>query len=704
MAKLARSGCVGVWVAFGVGLLVSNADACGCFAPPIPTALDETSFAVNQQAEQIIFEVGEGTISAHVRIFYSGDPEEFAWLLPMPSVPDLELSSGALFGLIDELSAPVVSSFPQNICPQQKYFCRTHPPCSSGLGQTTIAPSATGGFAANGASDDLLIDAESGPAFVQPPAVQVLAREQIGSYETITFAAEEADLAIDWLNDNGFIVNETMSPYMQPFLDADMVFVASRLVPGADVDEIRPLRLTYEADFPSIPLQLTAIAAEPHMMVTAFIYGREEYDLAYFPLLELDPSQVDTTTRNNYPMLLSRSIDEDGGGIGFVKEYVGEGPVFQDQTGCCAAVVVRQGTSPDPEEFQDVCGIGGDLVCQCPEAAFDREDCAPQEGLVEAVTMARELWETYPVFTRISTRVSPEEMTFNPEYHPSGVPTAVTRLNLTGVVYNLNGCEDAVIEQEDFEAQLALAACSSLYCDYGECVLTEDGVGCACDDDAVARMFTDSDGVPSLTCVPERGTVDFAAGGIELPDACKGREVANGECIDVGGFPAIACDDGYGAVSGPLILGVVSVPTCAVIERASGSPGAINTTTELLDLDVCAPDPPDCPQDGWLEERPVSVEGVECGDGPDSSWFEIPPAPVCGSASEQGNTFMPASASAASDTPVSTAEPRPTRRGGGGLCNLALPAPTSRAPWLGLGFAYAGLLLRRRRKRRQCER
>ena len=42
--------------------------------------------------------------------------------------------------------------------------------------------------------------------------------------EEARFAGERA---VAWLQDNGFIVNETMTPYMQPYLDAGMVFVPS---------------------------------------------------------------------------------------------------------------------------------------------------------------------------------------------------------------------------------------------------------------------------------------------------------------------------------------------------------------------------------------------------------------------------------------------------------------------------------------------
>jgi hypothetical protein len=214
----------------------ADASACGCFAPPIPSPEVQGNFAVNQRAEQIIFEVSPGMVSAHVRILYEGDPEQFAWLLPVPNVPELELSHTALFGYVDQQTAPVVSYSTVSACPQQRYSCRQHPPCPvqypSGF---PAAPAASG---SPGPFNDSISGA-GGAGGVATPPVTVLASARVGAYDTITFAADEADLAIQWLNENDFIVNETMSPYMQPYLDSDMVFVASKLVPGAELDEIR---------------------------------------------------------------------------------------------------------------------------------------------------------------------------------------------------------------------------------------------------------------------------------------------------------------------------------------------------------------------------------------------------------------------------------------------------------------------------------
>ena len=76
----------------------------------------------------------------------------------------------------------------------------------------------------------------------------MISRQVIGSYDTVVFAAADAMAAVTWLQDEGFIVNDTTTPYMQPYLDAGMLFVASRLIAGSKVmamgapDEIERLR------------------------------------------------------------------------------------------------------------------------------------------------------------------------------------------------------------------------------------------------------------------------------------------------------------------------------------------------------------------------------------------------------------------------------------------------------------------------------
>lgn len=601
----------------GLALVMSThtpADACGCLSPPVPT-VSEAEYAVNQQAEQIIFEVEPGYVTAHVLIRYQGDPSKFAWIVPVPSVPDLSLSESLTFALLDDATAPIVSARATSLCPSPEYACMQHsmPNCGDPNGSTFSTgvgpgPSSTGsGMGAEGEGEG-----ES------PPGVEIIEQQQIGSYDTVTFSAGDASAAVTWLQDEGFIVNDTMTPFMQPYVDANMIFVAAKLIPGADLDEIAPLRMRYQADNPMIPLQLTAVAAEPHLTVTSYIYGSERFQPAGHPEITIDPAAISHSDgRLNYPMVLARAVDEVGGD-GFVTEFASAPPEpgFWSEP-CCSS------------DF-DSCFIESDGICQCPGRAFDDVDCAEEEDLLNSVALMNQLREDHGFVTRISTRISADEMSFDPGFEPfTSGPDISGRLVLEGQRYELEACWNDVIDKTSYSSIELRQQCAAVYCGQGSCVVTAQGdAGCDCDEGYVGRTFTDLDSQLSVTCVPDTHTVDFAAAGITLPDACTAADCGNGTCIDVGGFPTCACDPGFAAS----LSGDSTVPSCAAIEESTGNSGARDYSAAHEALAVCAPAPPECGEWGWLVPNANKTrQGVVCASShpSDEAAFDIPAEPTC---------------------------------------------------------------------------
>src|SRR5258706_972257 len=374
------------------------ARACGCLSPPSVT---EGDFAVNQAAEQIVFEVEPGWVTAHVLIRYTGDPASFAWIVPVPEVPELGISPSSAFGLLDQATAPIVQVTTDNVCPISEYTCRyaeTEGSSSGGFGCGGMAAAKdVSGY--NGADAGTSGDA----AGSMPPPVTVINEQTIGDYQTVTFQASQASAATQWLRDNGFVVNNTTSIYMESYIQANMVFVAAKLVPGASVTAIKPLRMRYRAAYPSVPLILTAVAAQPHLTITSFIYSDTPYKPMGHPIVSLDASRLakDPTGRFNYPMLMARQIDE-AGGDGFVVEYSGSSsPSNVSQNYCCSY-------------GYDYCNIANDGQCQCPGTTIDATDCEAVGDLNEGVALLQQLRTEESSLTRLTTRISPEEMTFDP--------------------------------------------------------------------------------------------------------------------------------------------------------------------------------------------------------------------------------------------------------------------------------------------------
>jgi uncharacterized protein (TIGR03382 family) len=579
---------------------VPTAAACGCLSPP---AVSEGEFAVNQQSEQIIFEVEPGWVTAHVLIKYAGDPASFAWIVPVPEVPELGISPASAFGILDQLTAPIVEVASEDICPVSNWACAYHPAPSCGLFGDHDSG---GGFGA----------ADAGAGTGSTPPVDIIDQQIVGDYQTVTFRANEAAAATQWLRDNGFVVNQTTSIYMESYVQQNMVFVAAKLIPGAGSRAIKPLRMRYRAAYPMVPLILTAVAAEPHLTVTSFIYSNKLFGPLGHPTVKVQPDQIarDGSGRINYPMVLARAID-DAGGDGFVIEYGGSPvqPSFGETGQCCS------------DEW-DFCRVANDGQCQCPTSEIDAADCQGQDDLADGVRLIDSLAKTYTHLTRITTRVSAEEMTFDPQFAPvfDALPG---RLTLQTSQPSLERCANQVIDKQAFAALTAVQQCATTYCGGGgRCVTTASGAACECDTGFVAQRFTDLDGQPSVTCIPRTPPVDLRANGEQLPDACVNVSCGNGSCVDRNGVAVCQCNPGTAAG-----LSGVFVPRCEPIVHTTATPGAQDFSDALRELDVCAPQPPICGDGGWLVERPSPRPGVRCGKvEPSPEQLRVPAKPTCG--------------------------------------------------------------------------
>lgn len=586
------------------------ARACGCLSSPMPPPVPpvgEVSYTVNQQSEQIIFEATPGWVTAHVMIRYAGDPAQFAWLIPVPEVPELAIDPPTAFGLLDAYTQPTINVSTENICPQSQWACNYHEALFCGPGGVN---SGAGSFG------DAGVGSFDAPGAGGGSGISVISEQTVGDYQTVIFRATEANLATQWLSDNGFIVNQTTSIYMESYVAAGMVFVAAKLVPGAGVSSIKPLRMKYRAANPTVPLILTAVASQPNLTVTSYIYSDTPYRPLGHPVVQIDPKRLatDTLGRNNYPQVLSRMIDE-AGGDAFVYEYRGSPQLGFTQNYCCS-------------NTYDACGIASDGQCECPGTEFDAQDCSSIDGLNEGAALVTQLGQQYQWLTRITTRVSPEEMTFDPAFEPDPGASFMGNLTLTNQQASLQACGAAVLDQKKLQAINTAQACAATYCGpHGQCVVSSNGPACACEEGFVAMQYTDLDSQQSVTCVPATPPVDLRAGGAQIPDACATTTCGNGSCVDRNGIATCVCPANTAAAA--RIAG--TNPYCSQILSPTGGPGAQDYSGPLRSLAVCAPRYPSCGDGGWLAKEPVQYPGVDCGDAtPPPELTREPEKPTCG--------------------------------------------------------------------------
>src|SRR3954463_2133969 len=83
-------------------VLEQRADACGgtfCDSGP-------QSMPVDQKGENILFVMDGANVEAHIQIQYQGDAKRFAWVVPVPTVPDVSVGSQQLFSNLLAGSVP----------------------------------------------------------------------------------------------------------------------------------------------------------------------------------------------------------------------------------------------------------------------------------------------------------------------------------------------------------------------------------------------------------------------------------------------------------------------------------------------------------------------------------------------------------------------------------------------------------------------
>jgi len=256
---------------------------------------------VDQQAERIIFTINnDDTITAYVQIAYTGAAPDFSWVVPVPSVPEIDVAEIESFDELSLLTAPV-------FIPPMMPSCAPMP---------VMAMAGENAFMEDEGSVEVLASGAAGPYF----------------YDVITSPDPQA--MISWLRDNDYRVEPEMEPLIAVYNEEGMVFLAMKLQPDEGADDIQPVVMTYESTEPMIPLRLTAVAANPNMTVLTWIFAEEQA----VPVNYAHPVIYDGDIRGsfgsfdgtNYIGLLDQTIDLYDGRA-FVTEYAMPTSDLRDQ-------------------------------------------------------------------------------------------------------------------------------------------------------------------------------------------------------------------------------------------------------------------------------------------------------------------------------------------------------------------------------------
>lgn len=391
---------------------------------------------VNQAAERIIFaDNGDGTVTAVIQIMYEGPSESFSWLLPISSVPDEE----------DEIAVASDLAFQRLQAatnPQYNLNTRVEGTCRADENLNVQGNSAA---------------AESAPAEYAPDSddsggVTVAASGIVGSFDWTALALDPAlddpaGAAIAWLTANGYDVLPQTGELIGPYLESGMYLLALKLTKGSNTGSIRPIVLTYDGEQPSIPIKLTAVAANDNMGVMTWMLSDARAVPYNYSALELNEARINWfNAASNYESVVTAAAD-DIGGQGFVTEFAGPpqavaSVVWQDfeesewqgyrtrQYSSFGEVFLNsyyryQGfdgfwdavrgnvTLPEGVTFED--------LQSCPECYAESLTLSPTAYLnaidatvIEPLRLVQRLIDAHPYMTRLYSTLSAADMTADP--------------------------------------------------------------------------------------------------------------------------------------------------------------------------------------------------------------------------------------------------------------------------------------------------
>jgi hypothetical protein len=233
-----------------------------------------TSATTPDQRALIVWDEGKETLV--VETAFTGKGRDFAWIVPLPSVPKIEASTTGLFPTLDSLTGPEVV---HEVPPYWIFVAlfgaggwliarRRESPHILGvlsaiagcvvLAYLTVGIPVTPSRHSKGV---LTLGDGGASASVEKPAVVVHERRVVGTFETATISSRDPSALLDWLKTNGYAAQPEIAPVVAQHVAEGWVFVAAKIRREDDDSatpvRIHPLAFTFATGKPVYPMRLT---------------------------------------------------------------------------------------------------------------------------------------------------------------------------------------------------------------------------------------------------------------------------------------------------------------------------------------------------------------------------------------------------------------------------------------------------------------
>ncbi len=187
---------------------------------------------------------GNGTQHLILSVQYVGEVEEFAWVVPVPNIPEIDVSESEVFHELSDFTVRAI-------------------PVPRGGGCAAPPPS---------------------------EGVEVIDEQVVGPYAVAILSADDPTALMDWLSENGYFFPEAGEEIVAEYIEKEWYFVATRI---DSVDEetgdalaegsIEPIVMSFASDGIVYPLRITALNEAPtDVLLYVFadhIVAPDQYDV-----------------------------------------------------------------------------------------------------------------------------------------------------------------------------------------------------------------------------------------------------------------------------------------------------------------------------------------------------------------------------------------------------------------------------------------
>jgi hypothetical protein len=218
MTSRMQTGLAVIVVLLMIGLSATLAPAC-CPAPPSGKPVvnaDQTVIMIWDPATQMQHFIRKAS--------FKSEAEDFGFIIPTPSQPELDESGNDAFPMLAKITAPEIQKVARS---RGGSGCG----CQSAPMPTTADASRSG--------------------------VTLLAEKEVAGFHSVILEAERADALVTWLKDHGYAFSPQIQEWAKPYVDAKWKFTALKVAKGKDGNSnsvsASALRLSFKTDHPLFP-------------------------------------------------------------------------------------------------------------------------------------------------------------------------------------------------------------------------------------------------------------------------------------------------------------------------------------------------------------------------------------------------------------------------------------------------------------------